>query len=84
MLRSIAFGARGRCVRSMSDGGSGLRSSGVFGDPAPSTDRPVAYEAYLKGIGAERTMGDRLAQYWKMAPVLIEGAVVTLKLASHR
>lgn len=42
---------------------------------------PTAYQAYLKGIGAERTWRDKLAQYWTIAPLLLDGAWVTLQVS---
>lgn len=43
--------------------------------------RPIAYEAYLKAVGKERTWRDRFKQYLSFVPLLGKGAIVTLELS---
>ncbi len=50
-------------------------------DREPSTASPVAYEAYLKAMGMERTWKEKFFQYAGYLPLLAEGAIRTLELS---
>jgi polar amino acid transport system substrate-binding protein len=52
-----------------------------LGDRNPSTASPVAYEAYLKAMGLERTWKEKFFQYTGYLPLLAQGAIRTLELS---
>jgi polar amino acid transport system substrate-binding protein len=55
----------------------------AFGDRDPVTnDNAAQYLDYLDAIRTQRTFQERLAQYWKYLPLLLEGALVTVEISA--
>ncbi len=55
----------------------------AFGDRDPVTnDNAVRYFDYLDAIRTERTFRERLTEYWKYLPLLLEGALVTVEISA--
>jgi polar amino acid transport system substrate-binding protein len=54
----------------------------VFGDQDPLGSDAPRYREYLDSIRTERTFSERLAQYWKYMPLLLQGALVTVEISA--
>ena len=54
----------------------------AFGDTGDlSNDNAPRYREYLEAIRTERTIQDRLREYWKYLPLLLRGALVTIEIS---
>jgi polar amino acid transport system substrate-binding protein len=55
----------------------------IFGDPEPIDDaNAVKYRDYLDASRTERTLEERLREYWTYLPLLLKGALVTLQISA--
>jgi polar amino acid transport system substrate-binding protein len=53
-----------------------------FGDKDPVTNpNPIHYQEYLQDQQTQRTLIDRLEQYWSLLPLLLRGAAMTVALS---
>jgi polar amino acid transport system substrate-binding protein len=53
-----------------------------FGDKDPVTNpNPIHYQEYLQDQQTQRTLIDRLEQYWSLLPLLLRGAAMTIALS---
>jgi polar amino acid transport system substrate-binding protein len=53
----------------------------AFGDPEPPGGDAPRYRQYLDAIRTERTLQERLSQYWDYLPLLLRGALVTVEIS---
>ena len=55
----------------------------AFGDRDPiNIENAPRYRDYLDSIRAERTVKERLNQYWNYVPLLLRGALVTIEISA--
>lgn len=54
----------------------------VFGDQDPIAGDAPRYRDYIEAIRTERSFKERLGQYWKYMPLLLQGALVTVEISA--
>jgi polar amino acid transport system substrate-binding protein len=54
----------------------------VFGDQDPIVGDASRYRDYIEAIRTERSFKERLGQYWKYMPLLLQGALVTVEISA--
>ncbi len=55
--------------------------SSLFNDYSPTRTPPLMYQQFLNTLNTEKTIGTRLNQYAQFLPLLIKGALMTLKVS---
>ena len=59
-----------------------ISTAQVFGDREPLPDDAPRYREYLQSMRTERSFRERLNEYWKYMPLLLQGALVTVEISA--
>jgi len=54
----------------------------AFGDQAPISSDAPRYREFLESTRTQRSLGERLSQYWKYMPLLLRAALVTIEISA--
>jgi polar amino acid transport system substrate-binding protein len=54
----------------------------AFGDQAPISSDAPRYREFLESTRTQRSLGERLSQYWKYMPLLLRAALVTVEISA--